>query len=114
MTVPLRDLVPAKEPLDVNAKKGTTTNSVSDSSDFERKIDIRGLYVADALQEVQDFVDKALMSNAQLLQIVHGKGSGILRKAVAQKLKEYKDITSIRHPEEKAGGNGVTIAEFGV
>lgn len=113
MTVPLRDLVPAKEPLDINSKKGVNTDSLKNSADFERTIDIRGLYVADALQEVQDFVDKALMSNAQLLQIVHGKGSGILRKAVARKLKEYKDIATIRHPEEKAGGNGVTIAEFG-
>ena len=114
MTIPLRDLVPAKEPLEINSKKGVNTGSIKDSSDFQRNIDIRGLYVADALKEVEDFVDKALMSNANLLQIVHGKGSGILRKAVAKKLREYKDIKVIRHPEENAGGNGVTIAEFGV
>ena len=114
MTVALRDLVPSGEPLEVNKKAPVTSDTISNAANFERKIDIRGLYVADALKEVQDFVDKALMSNAHLLRIVHGKGSGILRKAVAQKLKEYKDIVDIRHPEDEQGGNGVTIAEFGV
>ena len=114
MTVALRDLVLSGEPLEVNRKPGVSSDMVSNAANFERKIDIRGLYLADALREVQDFVDKALMSNAHILKIVHGKGSGVLRKAVAQKLKEYKDIAVVRHPEEEQGGNGVTIAEFGV
>ena len=113
MTVALRDLVLSGEPLEVNKKTAISSDVLTNAANFERKIDIRGLYVADALREVQDFVDKALMSNAHILKIVHGKGSGILRKAVAKKLKEYKDIAVIRHPEDEQGGNGVTIAEFG-
>lgn len=113
MTIPIRELVSANQPLEVNKKASVQSDIMSNAANFEHKIDIRGLYVADALQVVQGFVDTALMSNAHVLRIVHGKGSGVLRQAVIRKLREYKDITTIRHPEDNAGGDGVTIAEFG-
>ena len=113
MTVPLRDLISANQPLEVKKNASIQSDILSNAANFERKIDIRGLYVADALNVVQTFVDTALMSNAHVLKIVHGKGSGILRQTVVRKLREYKDITKIWHPADDAGGDGVTIAEFG-
>ncbi len=113
LTVKLRDLVPAGEPLEVKKDHSPKANLESDASNFERDIDIRGLYAAEAAKTVEDFVDRALLSNCHMLRIVHGKGNGALRKIVNQKLREYKDIQVIRHPEDDDGGNGVTIAEFG-
>ena len=58
------------------------------------------------------FSDNALMSNIPRLTIIHGKGNGIKRKAVLQKLKEYKDVKKVWHPEDNEGGIGVTLVEF--
>ncbi|MEZ5058585.1 MAG: Smr/MutS family protein [Saprospiraceae bacterium] len=112
MTLPLRELVLSREPLDKKTALSITTDTVSANSNFESKIDIRGLRMADAMKVLEDFVDQALMTNANTLRIVHGKGDGVLRKAVKRKLQEYQDIQEIYHPEQEFGGNGVTIVEM--
>jgi DNA mismatch repair protein MutS2 len=62
---------------------------------------------------VEDFMDQALITSSNHLQIVHGKGNGTLRNAVRSKLKEYQNLEmEIRHPEPESGGDGVTLIEF--
>jgi len=113
MTVKLRDLQHANAPLEVRSTKSVKTDMVSDVADFESKIDIRGMRMEEAVKVVEDFVDQALISNATNLRIVHGKGNGVLRKAVKSKLREYDAITNVKHPDEQAGGDGVTLVEIG-
>ncbi len=112
MTADLRDLQHANEPLDIKTEKGIKTNMVTSSATFESKIDLRGLRREEALKVLETFVDKALMSSVTTLRIIHGKGDGILRKGVKSKLREYKAIREVRHPESNDGGDGVTIVEF--
>lgn len=112
MTAKVHDLVGAKEPLEIRSTKSVQTDMIASSAQFESKIDLRGLRKEESIKILEDFVDKALVSSATQLRIVHGKGDGILRKVVRQKLKEYKGISDIRHPEESDGGLGVTIVEF--
>ncbi len=67
----------------------------------------------EAMQVLERFVDNALLSSASSLRILHGKGDGILRKVVRQKLREYGgNISNIYHPEQDGGGDGVTIVEL--
>ena len=113
MTVNLRDLVPSGEPLDVRTQKGVLTEMVDPVSGFEDKLDIRGMRREDAIKITETFIDKALISNASFLRIVHGKGNGILREAVKNKLREYTAVIEIGHPEEENGGNGVTYVKLG-
>ncbi len=110
MTANVRDLLHANEPLDVRSNKSIATDVTQSSAEFESKIDLRGLSREEALKLLENFVDKALMSNATQLKIVHGKGNGVLRNAVKLKLREYKAIHEIRHPEQNEGGDGVTLA----
>lgn len=109
MTAKVKDLVHANEPLDIRSEKSIGTD-LSHVADFESKIDLRGLTKEDALKLLENFVDKALMTNATQLKIIHGKGNGILRNAVKAKLREYSAIHEIRHPEQNEGGDGVTLA----
>ena len=103
MTTNLRDLQLANEPLDIRKKKSVQTDVSSNAAKFESKLDLRGLFREEAIQRVEEFVDNAIMSNATHLRIVHGKGNGVLRKAVKQKLREYKAITKIGHPAHNDG-----------
>ncbi len=111
INVPLRDLLPAVEP--------TKTASWSNMADldraagFESKLDIRGMMKDEAMMVIEKFVDDALMANASILRITHGKGNGTLRNLVKQKLREYRgSVGTFFHPEPKEGGDGVTVVEL--
>ncbi|HMO40270.1 MAG TPA: Smr/MutS family protein [Saprospiraceae bacterium] len=111
MTVKLRDLEQAKEPLDVNAARSVQTD-VSYASAFQPRLDIRGLRPEEALKVLEDFFDQALMTNSNHLRILHGKGSGVLRNTVRTKLREYNVPMHISHPHPEFGGDGITLVEF--
>lgn len=113
MTVNVRDLEHANAPLEVRTNKSVSVNTTDSAANFESKIDIRGMRMEEAVQVVEDFMDQALLASATNLRIVHGKGSGILRKVVKKKLREYKAVERIYHPEDRAGGDGVTLVEIG-
>ncbi len=110
--VNLKDLVPANEPLEQRRGKSIVTQIEEVSSTFDAKLDIRGYLPNDAMDFVQEFVDAALIRNIPDLKIVHGVGTGALRKAVHRKLKEYRDIKRIYHPEQEFGGQGVTYIKL--
>lgn len=113
MTIKLRDLQLAKEPLEIRSTKSIHTGQISNASGFQSKIDIRGMRMEEAMKMVEDFVDRALIANSSNLRIVHGKGNGVLRKVVRQKLREYYNVEmNIRHPEAELGGDGVTLIEI--
>ena len=66
----------------------------------------------EVLSTTQAFVDQALMANASQLRIVHGKGTGALKRAVRQKLNEYNHNFTLTTPPREQGGEGVTIVEL--
>ena len=111
--VKLRDLILIPNPLEINQGDKIRTSIIQKQSVFDTKIDIRGMRYEDALQTLQDFLDAALLSNSNEVRIVHGKGFGVLRKAVQIKLKEYPNIKDIRYADANQGGDGQTIVEFG-
>ena len=111
LTAALRDLLPAAEPIQQVSTISST--DVQRVADFDAKIDLRGMSKDEAMNVLEKFVDNALLTNANNLRILHGKGDGILRKVVRQKLREYGgSVSNLYHPEDDAGGNGVTIVEL--
>jgi len=112
MTVPLRDLQPANAPLDMQGQRSVQTDTIKSTAAFNSKIDLRGMRVEEARQMVEDFVDQALLANATHLEIIHGKGTGVLRKAVHQKLREYDLDMEVWHPTPERGGDGVTLVDL--
>lgn len=112
MTIKLRDLELAKEPLDIRHTKSIQTDTKTVVEKFQNKLDIRGMRMDEAVRVVQDFMDQALMSNAETLRILHGKGTGVLKKAVRSKLKEYAAVKQLRHPAPEFGGDGVTLVDL--
>jgi len=110
--IPLVDLAPSKEPLDINPTRRITTDVSGSSSGFASKVDIRGYRHNEAISFLEEFMDRALVANASRLEILHGKGNGILKRVVHQKLKEYNDVKEISHPAEDAGGDGITLVSL--
>jgi len=112
MTVKLRDLQHAGQPLEVKDKKSVYTEVLERNAKFENRIDIRGMRFDEALGTVEALVDEALINGTTNLRILHGKGSGALRKAVRQKLREYNIDMAISHPSQEHGGDGVTLVDL--
>ncbi len=106
----MRDLIAVVESETV--RSSSLQADIRQVAAFDGKIDLRGLSREEALAQLEKFVDDALLSNANTIRILHGKGDGVLRKAVKQKLREYGgNLSNIRHPEKEQGGDGVTIVD---
>lgn len=112
LTVKLQDLEHARQPLEVNNRASIQHDTVSQNAAFGDKLDIRGLKPEEAIPVLQDFLDRALLTSANHLRIVHGKGTGALRNLVRSKLREYRQLKKTWHPASEDGGDGVTIVEF--
>jgi DNA mismatch repair protein MutS2 len=111
MEVPLAELLPSGAPIEYR-KRSVNTEGVAKSSNFDNKLDIRGYMKSDAEAYVTAFLDKAIVNNASQLKIVHGKGSGALKKLVIKIIRDYRDVREYWHPEDEMGGDGVTYVEM--
>lgn len=79
---------------------------------FSFNLDIRGKRGEEALVELDQFLNNALMLGYNELRIVHGKGDGILRTLVRNHLKKYKEVTGMTDEHADRGGAGVTIVKL--
>lgn len=74
-------------------------------------IDLRGLRSEEAVAEVERFLDHGFAAGLNLLEIIHGKGDGILRKRIHDYLRGRKDVAGFRIAPWEQGGPGVTLVE---
>jgi DNA mismatch repair protein MutS2 len=81
-------------------------------SPMVREVNLRGMTVEEALYELDKELDKAYFEGVKRLRIIHGKGKGILRKAVWDYLKGHQLVESIRLADVNEGSYGATIVEL--
>ncbi len=109
MTVETRDLVPKGGAAPVQVKPRPTTTS-SDTATISAELNLIGQRVDDALDESDKFLDRALLEGKQAVRIIHGFGTGTLRKAVREHLRKHPAVKSWRPGADNEGGDGATIA----
>lgn len=76
------------------------------------ELKLLGLRAEEALSRLDEYVDEACMAGFSPLRIVHGKGTGALKRVVWDFLQHHPQVASMHHPAEEEGGAGVTIAEL--
>ena len=82
---------------------------MSKSLNVSSEINLKGKNVDDALTELDKYLDDAVIAHVPQVRIVHGKGTGILRKAVHNYLRHQKNVNAYHLGEPAEGGEGVTI-----
>lgn len=93
---------------------GTGTRvHLMEADQSSNRIDLRGQRVDEALTNVDRFINQALVHGLEEVEIIHGKGTGALQKAIGDYLTEQKHVKSHRLGELEEGGAGVTIATLG-
>jgi len=79
---------------------------------FKPEIDIRGVRGEEAINQVRDLIDNALIVQHRNLRILHGKGNGILRQLVRQYLATVDVVKTFRDEHVEFGGAGITVVEM--
>lgn len=88
------------------------TKAAPDDSSVRNELDVRGMNLEEALMEVDAFIDHALLRNLNMLTIIHGKGTGVLRSGIQQHLKRHKAVKTFRLGVYGEGESGVTVVEL--
>jgi DNA mismatch repair protein MutS2 len=119
MTVERRDLIPksipkgAAPPPQSRARAVKTATSGDDVAvQIAAELNLIGQRVDDALDESDKFLDRALLEGKQAVRIIHGFGTGTLRKAVREHLRKHPAVRSWRPGAENEGGDGATVVEL--
>ena len=81
----------------------------SNLKEFKPYLDLRGFNTQEALIEVSELVDKAIVLNVRELKILHGKGNGILRQNIREYLKKLEEVKAYNDEDVRFGGAGITI-----
>lgn len=111
MTLPESDLQPAapvKEPV----QRVVHTVRSAESSHVPNQLDLRGKRYEEALNEVDQYLDAAILAGYPQVTIVHGKGTGALRQGITEYLKNHRSVKSFEFAPANQGGNGATIVKF--
>lgn len=110
MQVRQDNLVPVKPP----AKEQETTMEVDvqANSSPQLSLNLRGMRYDEARDTLIKYLDKVVMSGLQEVEIVHGKGEGVLRKMTHEVLSNNPHVSEYFHKRPESGGTGVTVVRF--
>jgi DNA mismatch repair protein MutS2 len=108
-SVPMNELIK-------NTKKRKTRGRVRFNVESEKRytneLDIRGMLGEDAVNELEHFLDEAMLAGFGEVQVIHGKGTGKLRKHVSQYLQRHPQVIAFRLGYWNEGDSGVTVVEL--
>jgi DNA mismatch repair protein MutS2 len=113
MTVETRDLVPkggGPSPQPSPRSRGARETKGDDVAPISAELNLIGTRVDDALEESDKFLDRALLEGKSAVRIIHGFGTGTLRKAIREHLRKHPAVKSWRPGGDNEGGDGATIA----
>lgn len=88
------------------------SNFIKSDKMFNNKIDVRGYNTEDAIYEIDKFLDDSFIANLNEVTIVHGKGTGVLRKNISDFLRKHKLVKSFSFGKFNEGGDGATVVKL--
>jgi len=99
---------------DKSAKKSSENVKVSTPPNeaVKREIVVVGKTVDEAWESIDKFIDKAIMANVSEIFVIHGRGSGALKRGLREYLKDDVRISSYREASPKEGGSAVTVVNL--
>ncbi|MBZ5528885.1 MAG: Smr/MutS family protein [Acidobacteriia bacterium] len=114
---PLRMKIAVEEITGIEAgggkvSRGVTVTAAPGEGSVSNEINLIGMRVEQAIERVDKFLDEAVIANQQRVRIIHGHGTGALRKGLAEFLKTHPSVESFEFEVEERGGKAVTVVEL--
>ena len=114
MTLEEKDFNLLKAEKDASQPKKRQVHVVkrSNANGPRARLDLRGKRYEEAMEELDSFIDQALLNNMAQVDIIHGIGTGVIREGVTKYLRRNKHVKSFEYAPQNAGGSGATIVTF--
>jgi len=115
LQVPLDDVLevlPDAPPAPGKLPKGVTFRPAPELAPVHQEVNVIGQRAEEAVDNVDQFLDRAVMATASRVRIVHGHGMGILRKAIWELLGRHPHVAKFYQAPQQEGGAGATIVEL--
>lgn len=106
------NLIQAEKEATQPKKRQVNVVKRSNTSGPRARLDLRGKRYEEAMQELDGFIDQALLNNMAQVDIIHGIGTGVIREGVTKYLRRNKHVKSFEYAPQNAGGSGATIVTF--
>ena len=106
------DLIKVEKEAAQPKKRQVNVVKRSNTSGPRARLDLRGKRYEEAMQELDGFIDQALLNNMAQVDIIHGIGTGVIREGVTKYLRRNKHVKSFEYAPQNAGGSGATIVTF--
>lgn len=106
------NLIKAEKEATQPKKRQVNVVKRSNTSGPRARLDLRGKRYEEAMQELDGFIDQALLNNMAQVDIIHGIGTGVIREGVTKYLRCNKHVKSFEYAPQNAGGSGATIVTF--
>ena len=113
--LPITDLIIKSEPgftTDAAAYKPKARTAINKAMHISHEVNVMGMTVMEAVGVIDKYLDDACLAHLSKVTIIHGKGTGALRKGIHEYLKKQKHVKSFRTGEFGEGEYGVTIVEL--
>lgn len=112
MTLPFKSLEKVKKEVKTTVTKNTRKIITQKSGKVSREVDLRGLNLEEAILDLEKYLDDAYLSGHDNVTVIHGIGTGVLKKGLQDIIIRNKCVKSKRDGQYGEGGAGVTILTF--
>lgn len=92
--------------------KSYSKETFNDITEAAYRLDIRGRRGEEVKKDIISFIDNAYINRMQQVEILHGKGTGVLKSVVKEILSEHNGVSKFYFAPADIGGDGITIVEF--
>jgi DNA mismatch repair protein MutS2 len=108
VSLPISDLEMRDSPK-LDTQEASVSLMTLGMRDVSSRVDLRGMNVDDAIYQLNKAIDQAVLAHLPKLEVIHGKGTGVLRQGLQKYLKEHPAVADQRLGEVYEGSYGVTI-----
>jgi DNA mismatch repair protein MutS2 len=114
VVVPGTDVEVVEAPVSVPAPAGGEADELRRNAvaRISPTLDLRGQRVDAALEQLDAYLDEALLAGLDQVRIIHGAGTGALRRALRERLAEHPRVREARAGRREEGGDGATVVEL--
>lgn len=112
LNLPINTLKKSEAKEEIKSKSDKKKMMKLKIDNIKSTVDLRGMNLEDAFLEIDKYLDDAYLAGLNEVQIIHGKGTGVLRKGITELLKKHRLVEEFRIGNYGEGGTGITIVKL--